>query len=335
MLDFAPKANGYVKMRLVVVDVGGTHIRFAIAKLSDRHPIELEEQMVMRTAEYADLVSAWGAFAEKVGAPLPRDAAIAVACPTEGSTLRLTNNHWVIVKESLPRDLGVDRVLVLNDFVAVGHAVLCATGEHLKHICGPDIPLQSAGIVSVVGPGTGLGVAQIIPSLGKANVVATEAGHIGFAPADDLDDAILARLRRRYGRVSVERVVAGPSLVDIYEVIAEQQNVQPQPMTDKALWPLALAGTDQLATVALGRFCLNLGRVTGDIALAQGAGSVVIAGGIGLRLANHLKDSNFSDGFISKGRFHQRMSALPVKLMTTPQPGLIGAAHFFGSKYNH
>ncbi len=319
-------------MRLVVVDVGGTHIRFAIAKCGPHHSVELEQQMVVRTAEYANLKSAWAAF-EKAAAPLPRDAAIAVACPTDGPVLRLTNIEWTMVKDDLAHDLGLERVLVLNDFVAVGHAVVCAPDDQLIHVCGPQRPLPATGIISVVGPGTGLGVAQIFQSKDSTQVIATEAGHISFAPEDDLDDAILARLRQKHGRVSAERVVSGPSLVDIYEVLAEKQNLQRQTVTDKMLWPLALAGTDQLAKAALERFCLNLGRVAGDVALAQGASGVVIAGGLGLRLADHLKKSSFGAGFINKGRFQEHMAAMPVKLIATPQPGLVGAAHLFASKY--
>jgi glucokinase len=319
-------------MSLVVVDVGGTHIRFAIAKRGYDHLIELEQQMVVRTADYPDLKSAWAVF-EKAARPLPRDAAIAVACPTDASVLRLTNVQWTIAKDSLPHDLGLDRIVILNDFVAVGHAVLSVPKDHLLHVCGPQQPLPSSGIISVVGPGTGLGVAQIFQSTDSTHIIATEAGHIGFAPVDEIDDALLARLRRQHGRVSAERVVAGPSLVDIYEVMAEKQNTQFQAQPDKALWPLALSGTDHLAKAALERFCLNLGRVAGDIALAQGADGVVIAGGLGLRLVDHIKNSSFRTGFINKGRFQERMTAMPVKLITTPQPGLVGAAHVFFAKY--
>jgi glucokinase len=319
-------------MKLVVVDVGGTHIRFAVARLQDGQPPALDHQAIVRTAEFPDLKSAWAHFAATVSEPLPRAAVIAVACPADGPILRLTNIPWTIRTDTLTQDLGLDRALVLNDFVAVCHAVANARHGDFKHVCGPEFVLPTDGVVSVVGPGTGLGVAQIVITGGAARIVPTEGGHIGFAPNDAIDEAILARMRARHGRVSVERIASGPSLVDIYDVMAQRRGITVAPMTDKALWPLALAGADDLAAEALERFCFILGAVGGDIALAQGAHALVIAGGVGLRLADHLHNSGFRSGLIDKGRFRARLESLPVALITTPHPGLIGAAWAFELK---
>ena len=154
-----------------------------------------------------------------------------------------------------------------------------------------------------------------------------------FAALDAIEDAILKRLRGRFGRVSVERVVAGPGLTSIHEALAALEGQASPPRDDKTLWTDALAGTDSLAAAALDRFCLSLGAVAGDIALAQGAGGVVIAGGLGLRLAGHLPASGFRQRFVAKGRFEGMMAALPVKLLTHPQPGLYGAAAAFAQEY--
>ena len=164
-------------------------------------------------------------------------------------------------------------------------------------------------------------------------VVPTEGGHVDFAPLDSIEDAILARLRARFRRVSVERVVAGPGLVDIYEALAALEGRTVSPIDDKTLWAAALAGDDSLAAAALDRFCLSLGAVTGDIALHQGAGGVVIAGGLGLRLADDLPRSGFATRFVAKGRFEAMMAAIPVKLLTHPQPGLYGAAAAFAQEH--
>ncbi|MEO5640765.1 MAG: glucokinase, partial [Sphingomicrobium sp.] len=102
---------------------------------------------------------------------------------------------------------------------------------------------------------------------------------------------------------------------------------------DKMLWATALDGADALAAAALDRFCLCLGAVAGDLALAHGANAVVIAGGLGLRLKDHLPKSGFADRFIAKGRFERRMEAIPVKLITHPQPGLYGAAAAFAKEH--
>ena len=141
-------------------------------------------------------------------------------------------------------------------------------------------------------------------------------------------DAILARLRQSYRRVSVERVVAGPGLSNIYASLAAIEGRSIPAIDDKTLWQTALAGEDSLAVAAFDRFCLSLGAVAGDIALAQGAKAVVIAGGLGLRIADQLPRSGFSQRFCAKGRFEHLMTDMPVKLITHPQPGLFGAAAF-------
>ncbi len=191
----------------------------------------------------------------------------------------------------------------------------------------------SAEVISIVGPGTGLGVAHVLRRDGRNLIVESEGGHIDFAPLDTLEDAILQQLRRRYRRVSVERIVSGPGLMNIYEALAAIEGRAVQPIDDKALWALALAGSDNLAAAALDRFCRCLGSVAGDIALAQGGTAVVIAGGLGLKLADHLPRSAFAQRFAAKGRFEALMASLPVKIVTHPQPGLYGAAAAFAEQH--
>jgi glucokinase len=247
--------------------------------------------------------------------------------------LKLTNNPWIIRPALIDEKLGVDRHLLINDFGAVGHAVAQADEAHLRHLCGPEGPLPTEGVVSIVGPGTGLGVAQIIRRGGRDVVVETEGGHGDFAPLDQLEDGILTYLRRRYRRVSVERIVSGPGLANIHEALGAIQGHAVHTGDDKALWTSALSGTDSAAAAALDRFCLSLGAVAGDVALVQGASCVVIAGGLGLRIADHLPRSGFAQRFVAKGRFEARMAAIPVKLITHPQPGLYGAAAAFAQEH--
>jgi glucokinase len=229
----------------------------------------------------------------------------------------------------IPEKLGVDRYVLVNDFGAVAHAVAQIDTVHLHHLSGPDVPLPDEGAISVVGPGTGLGVAYVVRHRHGYEVIETEGGHTDFAPLDAVEDGILRILRERLRRVSVERIVAGPGLANIYGALASMQGRPVIPADDAALWESALAGRDSLAAAALDRFCLSLGAVAGDIALTQGAGGMVIAGGVGLRLKDHLPRSGFSQRFAAKGRFERMMAAIPVKLMTHPQPGLYGAAAAF------
>jgi glucokinase len=188
-------------------------------------------------------------------------------------------------------------------------------------------------VISVVGPGTGLGVAQLLRRGGQCHVVETEGGHIDFAPLDAIEDRILAHLRERYRRVSVERLAAGMGLANIHSALASIEGRAVPHRDEKELWAAALAGSDDLAAAALARYCLCLGAVSGDLALAHGAAGVVIAGGLGLRLADHLAGSGFRDRFIAKGRFERRMDEIPVKLLVHPQPGLFGAAAAFALEH--
>lgn len=316
-------------MEIVTADIGGTHARFAIAALDGGRVTGLSAEATLKTAHYANLQSAWEAYGAQLGRPLPRAAGIAVACPVQGDVLKFTNNPWIIRVSSLKQQLGLDTLALINDFAAVGHAAANLDGAHFRHLCGPETQLPADGVISVVGPGTGLGVSQIVRHRNGYEVISTEGGHTSFAPFDRLEDEILAHLRQRYLRVSAERIISGPGLANIYAALAAIEHRPAHVTDDKSLWETALKGDDPLASAALERFCLCLGACAGDIALAQGANAVVIAGGLGLRIADVLAHSGFAQRFVAKGRFESMMAAMPVKLITHPQPGLFGAAAAF------
>ena len=319
---------------LVTVDIGGTHARFALATIAADGTITLGEPSTLHTKDHASFQTAWEDFAQQQGGTLPPAVAIAIAGPVGGEVIRFTNNPWVIRPALIPEKLGADRYTVINDFGAVGHAVARAEDDHFVHLSGPDAPLPASGTISVVGPGTGLGVAHVWRSgAGDYRVQATEGGHIDFAPLDSIEDAILARLRQRHRRVSAERVICGPAIVDIYEALATMEGRAIQPADDRTLWQLGTSGEDSLAAAAVDRFCLSLGSFAGDIALAQGGSGVVIAGGLGLRIKDTLLKSGFANRFTAKGRFAELMGRIPVKLITHPQPGLFGAAAAFAKEH--
>jgi glucokinase len=318
---------------IVAADIGGTHARFALAEVDTGRVARLGEEVTLRTAEHASLADAWTAFAGRLGRQLPKAAAIAVAAPIQGDLLRLTNNQWSIRPSALPAELGVERLTVVNDFGAVAHAVAQLEGSRFLHVGGPDRPLPREGVISIVGPGTGLGVAQLIRRGDDYQAVETEGGHMDFAPLDELEDQLLRVLRQLYGRVSIERLASGPGLLNLYGALARIEEEVPLFDDDKELWAAAMSGQDWLAAAALDRFCLILGAVAGDIALAQGASALVIAGGVGVRLAAHLRQSGFRDRFLAKGRFEAMMADMPMKLIMHPQPGLFGAAAAFAREY--
>jgi glucokinase len=315
---------------LVAADIGGTHARFALAQVEGGRVLQLRETLTLRTADHAGLVEAWQAFAHHLGRDLPRAAALAFAYPVENDLPQLTNMPWAIDATMLPEALGIAQHVILNDFAAIGHAVATLGPSHFLHIAGPDVTLPESGVISIVGPGTGLGVGLVIRSAGQYQVIASEGGNMDFSPRDDLDDRLMAALRRRYEHVSAERLVSGPALMDIYAVIAEAQAPYAD---DRDLWQAAIEGSDPIAAAALERFCLCLGAFAGNIALAHGANALVLAGGLGLRLREHLRTSGFADSLAAKGEYRSILEQLPVKLIAHVEPGLRGAAAAFAARF--
>ena len=318
---------------IAVADIGGTHARFALAEVADGRVLSLGEPVTLKTADHASFQIAWQEFGRVGGVDLPDALGMAFAGPVGGDVLKLTNNPWVIRPILMEDRLGVRQHKIVNDFGAVAHAVAQFSPEHFDHLCGPEGPIPETGVTSVIGPGTGLWVAQLLKTGDYYHVIETEGGHVDFAPLDALEDQVLAFLRRSFRRVSVERIVAGSGLVNLYNAIASiEGRAVPHP-DDKAIWAAALEGSDPLATAALDRFFLSLGAVAGDLALAHGSNAVVIAGGLGYRLKDRFATSGFTDRYIAKGRFERRMEAIPVKLLNHPQPGLYGAAAAFAQEF--
>ncbi len=314
---------------LVAIDLGGTHVRFAIAAVAHGRVVSSSEPVTLKSGDYNGIPAAWAEFERLSGAALPTAAALSVAGPVVDGAVKLTNLPWRVDCASLGRELGLDALVLVNDFEAVGHAVAQAGPDDFQHLCGPDEALPARGAISIVGPGTGLGVAQLWREDGDYRIVPSEGGHIGFAPVDAFEDGLLATLRARFDRVSVERVAAGPGISDIYEALGGKDGCDTDPFEDRNIWTRGTDGHERLAEAAIERFCMILGSVAGDLALAHGAGGVVIAGGVGRRLRNCLPASGFGARFAAKGRFSEAMKRLPVKIITLAEPGLIGAAAAF------
>jgi glucokinase len=312
-------------MRIVAADIGGTHARFALAELRPGARPEIGEMRKYRTREYAGLAEAWARFARDSGGALPRAAALAVAAPIEGEKLTFLNSDWRIERRRLEEALGLDKMTLLNDFGAVAYAVSVMGEADLIPLCGPgDLPAQ--GVTSVIGPGTGLGVSILERRKGEVSVIETEAAHIGFCPLDPEEEELADALAARYGRASVERVVSGPGLTDIYRFLGGGDW---DPAKAGALWEAAIEGADPLAAKALAILVRCFGAAAGDIALAHGAMGVAITGGLANRIADLLKSPAFAARFAAKGRYRERMLRTPVRLLAYAEPGLLGAAIAF------
>jgi len=314
------------KLSIVAADIGGTHARFAIAALAPGKRPELGEARRYRIADFEGLASAWRAFARDAGEPLPGAAAIAVAAPVDGDILRFINSRWTIDRRRIGGQLGVERLTLLNDFGAVAHAVSVLQADELAYIAGPQGPLPEEGVTTVLGPGTGLGVAMLVRRGGDIQAIETEGSHIGFAPLSEEEQRIADDLRARYGRASIERVVSGPGLYDLYRACG---GAAFEVGDASALWGAAIEGKDPVAGEALDQFVKAFGSAAGDLALAHGANAVAISSGLSLRLADKLKSALFAGRFIAKGRYRARMQGIRVRLVTHEEPGLLGAAVAF------
>ncbi len=315
--------------RIVVGDIGGTNARFALADVSEGSVVSLGEPVILPAREHDGLASAWRAFGAALGRPLPAHAAFAVAGPVTGGPVRFVNSHWVVDPATLDADLRLDRSLLLNDFGAMAHAVHALGPDHLAHVCGPDTPLPAQGAISVIGPGTGLGVAVLQRRPRDVAVLETEGAHIHFAPLNETERRIGERIAALHERTSVERVVSGPGLGAIVRCFAPDDA-----RDDAALWEAAIGGAEPLTREALAIFLACYGSAAGDLSLAHGALGVALTGGLTNRMLRLIPGSAFHARFCAKGRYRPRMEGIPVKLVTHPQPGLFGAAAAFAREHH-
>jgi len=318
---------------IIAVDVGGTNARFARTSFdTDGTPI-LGQVRKYKVAEHQGLESCWAAFAQDEASPLPSHAAIGLATAIQPDIIELTNSDWVIYPKSLAGALGVDSLTLVNDFEAVGHAITRLPKSNMELLFGPDTPFPDNGAVTVLGPGTGLGVCMIVYSDGTPHIVATEGGHIDFAPLDEIEVQLREHFLRTHKRMSTERVVSGPGLNTIYRGLLAIAGADAPPLSDADLWDAALNARTLLAREALERLCLAYGAVAGDLALAHGPSAVVLAGGLTQRMKSHLLASGFHDRFTTKGRFSNLIEQTPVRLAIHEEIGLFGAAAAYAAKH--
>ncbi|WP_084465694.1 glucokinase [Sphingobium quisquiliarum] len=314
---------------IIAADIGGTNARFARARLDERNVPSLGKVRKYKVADFPSLQACWAAFVKDEGGDLPQAASIAFATAIGRDVIKLTNSSWMIRPETLDEELGLKQMRLVNDFEAVAHAVARLPQENLPLLFGDDRPFPRDGGVTVLGPGTGLGVAMIAFDDGEPHIVATEGGHQDFAPVDPLEDKILDYLRDKFLRVSTERMVSGPGLNNIYKAMATIGHERVMLMDDAELWQAAVDGTDEFARAAFERFCLCYGSVAGDLALAHGPHAVVLAGGLTQRMRHLLPQTGFHRRFIAKGRFESLMATVPIRLALHEEIGLYGAAAAF------
>ena len=311
----------------LIADIGGTNARFALTDLSAPTAQVLDARSLDASA-FASLQHAAEHYLAAVGVQ-PRRAAIAVASPVNGEEIRLTNRAWSFTRSELQSALGLDRLHVLNDFGAVAWSVPALSEAETITVHGSeDAPLQ--GPISVLGPGTGLGVAMLVGDDHHWQVVETEGGHVSFAPLGEEELAIARWFTARFGRVSNERLLCGSGLSHIDAVLrgaVDHATGQHQDLREPAdIVAAALEGHDLAARRTLARFCAVLGSVAGDAALIHGARTVMLAGGIVPRFVPFLRSSAFRERFLAKGRFAAYLESVTIRVITHSGPGLLGAA---------
>jgi glucokinase len=312
--------------RLAVVgDIGGTNARFGLVDLAAGR-VEVTRAKGFKVRNFAHATDALTAYLAEQGLP-PRlvGAVMAVAGPIDAGSIQFTNSHWTLSEAEL-RGLGFGAARLLNDYAVLALAAPLL-GDADVCVLGPDVEGLADATIAVVGPGTGFGVSAMArDDLGEA-VLSTEGGHVAFAPGDDVEVEILRHLARKYGSVSVERVLSGQGLSDLHEALGEIEGRTPAIVAQEDITGLALAG-DLDCRRTVDRFCAILGSVAGDFALGLGArGGVFIAGGIPPLILDILKFSEFRRRFEAKGRFEPYMAQIPTRVILRPHAALLGAAN--------
>jgi len=305
----------------LIADIGGTNARFALAT-PDGH---IDAERILRCADYPDLAQAAAAYLRDIPGPRPCRAAVAVATPVTGDWIQFTNSPWSFSTEAARQAMGLKRLLILNDFTALALA-LPLLGPDERRAVGGGAAVAEAPI-GLMGPGTGLGVSGLVWSGSHWLPLQTEGGHVTFSATNEREWAISQILRRRFGHVSSERLLAGPGWVEVYTALAELDGRKPEAITPGEITRRALAGTCPHCLEVQELFCAALGTAAGNLAITLGArGGVYIGGGIVPRLGDFFDRSAFRARFEAKGRFSDYLAAIPTWVITANNPALRGAA---------
>lgn len=304
----------------IIADIGGTNIRLALVGTSG----EAFEERKLLCADFDGPAAAIRGYLDETGAK-PRRAALAVASPVVSDRIAMTNNHWDFSIQALRSELGLDGLEVVNDFQAVALAVPHLAAGDLVAVGGGKAEMRAP--IGVLGPGTGLGAAALVPHGKRFLALATEGGHVTLAARGARETAVALRLAAEFGHVSAERVVSGPGLVNLHRALAAEDGVPHLHDEPDDISEAACNATCPLCVEALDLFFAIFGTVAGNLALSLGArGGIVVAGGIIPRLLPQFMTSRFRDRFEDKGRFSGYLRAVPTQIVTHAYPAFLGLA---------
>ena len=313
-----------LKFPILIGDIGGTNARFALLLDSFAEPKMFP---VIQTADFETVDDAIQATVLDKTSVQPKSAVLAVAGPIDGDEIDLTNAPWVIRPQQMLAGLGIEEVIVVNDFEAQALAISSLGEQSRTQIGGGEVHEGASRVV--VGPGTGLGVAGLVRARNMWIPVAGEGGHVDLGPRTERDLAIWPHLETIEGRVSGEQVLCGRGLVNLYRAIAAADGAEPVHTTPAEITEAAVNQKDPLSIEAVDLFATYLGRVAGDLALIfMARGGVFIAGGIFQRIIPILKSEQLRAAFEDKAPHSALMREIPLFVVTEPLAALAGLATY-------
>lgn len=307
----------------LLADIGGTNARFAL----ETAPGLISEARVLACAAQATLADAVRQYLSDVGIVDIRHAAIAIANPVDGDAVRMTNHHWAFSIEAMRRELGLETLLVENDFKALAMSLPTLGPDELVAI--GEGSRRAGGVIALVGPGTGLGVAGLVPVLQGGRTrwlpLATEGGHVSFAAMDEREAAVLAFARREFAHVSAERLISGPGLVLIQRAVRALHGASEETMLAAEIAHHARERSCAYSIETAELFSGLLGSFAGNVALTLGAqGGVYLGGGVIGGLGPAFDRARFRARFVAKGRFEDYLQRIATIEITASQPALRG-----------
>ncbi|MGI4844822.1 MAG: glucokinase [Janthinobacterium lividum] len=305
----------------LLADIGATHARFALQTA----PGVFSAVRVLLCEDFDGIVSLLRYYLKDHADLRLHHAALAVANPISGDSVRMTNRDWEFSTDAVRRELGLTTLLIVNDFTALAMAIPGLSHGDLMQV-GQGAPAPNA-VIGVLGPGTGLGVSGVIPTADGFVTLGSEGGHVNFAPGDEREFAILQTAWKEWPHVSNERLISGPGMEIIHRALAARNGVAAPPRKAAEIVNSALDEREPLCLETLECFCGMLGAAAANLAVTLGAfGGIFIGGGIVPRMGEWFAGSPFRARFEAKGRFSSYLADIPTYVITTPHPALHGVA---------
>ena len=304
-------------------DIGATNARFALLFPGRSMPSELA---VLRCRDHASLLDAICSYLARHTLVAPRSGALGIATEVVADRVTMTNHPWSFSIRELQSALALERLVVINDFTALALALPLLKDSDLRAIGRGQA--RPGATVALIGPGTGLGVSGLVPHGAAMVPLTSQGGHVTLTAADEAEEAVIAKLRQRFGHASAERARSGPGLVNLYRACCEVAGRTPQELEPDQVTRLALSDQDPMCRRAVEMFFALLGGAAGNLALTLGAlGGVYIGGGIVPRLGSMIEHSQFRARFEAKGRYANYLREIPTWVIEADfPPALLGAA---------